>query len=71
MSRFERVLQGIHSGEKVRIVVDSYGQKRVELAGSWLPIRRRWRLTRDEMSMVEVALKVRLRSQSGQGKVKV
>ena len=61
MSKFNSVMRRVHAGAKVRIVQDRYGQKKVEVYRSWLPIRTVVGLKRDEVSLVEVALSARRR----------
>ena len=71
MSKFELVMRRVHAGAKVRIVQDRYGQKKVEVSRSWLPIRQMVGLKRDELSLVEVALNSRTRREKQQTPVKI
>ncbi len=59
MSKLNLVMKRLHSGAKLRILQDRYGQKKVEMKGTWLPIRRCYDLTRDEVAIVEVAMTAR------------
>lgn len=61
MHDLNSILARIHSGAKVRIVQDSYGQERVEIRRSWFPIPARVELSRDEMTKVKAALGARSR----------
>ena len=59
MSKFHSVMHRIQAGAEVKIILDAYGQKQVEMSRAWLPVRKVIRLRRDEISMVEVALNAR------------
>ena len=71
VSKFQMVMRRLDAGAKVRIVQDRYGQKKVELTRSWLPIRSFVDLERNEISLVEVALSSRGRRAKQQPPIKV
>lgn len=62
VSKLKEVMWKIRSGDIVRIRLDPYGQKQVELTRTWLPARKLVQLRRAEISTVEDALDARAAS---------
>lgn len=56
MSNVEKILARVNAGAKLRILMDHYGQERVQLEAKWLPIRRSFELTREELRELKRAL---------------
>lgn len=56
MSKLEEVIRKIRSGDTVRIFLDPYGQKQVELTRAWPPARKVVQLRRADILTVQDAL---------------
>ncbi len=70
MSKLNEVMDRVHSGADVRVVLSPYGQKKIEVTRGWLPIPRRFHLSRDEITLVEVALNARTSRRKVRTKIK-
>ena len=62
MSNLQFVLGRIESGAKIRILQDVYGQEKVEVRRTWLPLSKRVSLRREEMLQVKAALSARAKT---------
>ena len=56
MSELSYVVRRLQAGASVRILQDGYGQEVVEVRRKWLPMTRRLKLQRDDMSQLKLKI---------------
>ena len=62
MANVDAIVARIEAGAKVRIVQDNYGQEKVEVPTGWFVFKRHYKVSRDEIARIKLALAARPRT---------